>query len=72
MIIGRRFGSSQCYSYNRNKGKGEPVLDLLGHTNLMFCFSDSAGLFLADFKKKIFKMLSNVIRFIVTLGQVTD
>jgi hypothetical protein len=22
LLIGRRFGSSQCYSYNRNKGKG--------------------------------------------------
>ena len=24
----------------------------LGHTNLILCFSDLAGLFLADFKKK--------------------
>ena len=40
-------------------GHGLGMREGLGHTNLIFCFSDSAGLFLADFKKKKKKKFCN-------------
>ena len=39
----------------------------LGHTKLIFCFSDSAGLFLADLKT--IKILINIPHIMVVTGQ---
>ena len=41
----------------------------LGHTNLILCFSDSAGLFLADLKKKKKKFLISISDIMIVTGQ---
>ena len=41
----------------------------LGHTKLIFCFSDPAGLFLADLKKKKKKFLINIPDIMIVAGQ---
>ena len=42
---------------------------LLGHTKLIFCFSDPAGLFLADLKKKKKNFFINIPYIMIVAGQ---